>query len=423
MSQATQELHRGLRRSARTAGRRLGLGRVRWRAPVLGWLGVAVFNLVTLAYKGTWTGHAVAMQWWVSVDNVIPEKTARWFLGEPFIPGVYTFDRGPLQPLLLLWGGEWSTNPTPALITGVIVNSAWAIGLWSLLRVLRISEQRIAFVIVLVALTGPVWFNTLYVWPKMLAAALCLGCAAAVLSRRPLWAGVLAGLALLAHGTALFAIVGLLPWMVMKFRWKTIAVLGIASLFYAPWYVASLFVASTGQPQMIQWHFGGTDIGTPDLRSPLLSVIDAYRQAGLAAIGNKINNFRVLLGDPRIFRQEGGNGWFDVGWPGQSGWLGQARWLMSSHLALAPGVLLGGLFWARGISRTLWMLAGAWFLVYGILEWGGSASAASYLHTAPFALLIVWVTICVLRVPAWFLAVQIAFFALVWLMAPPVWPS
>ena len=311
------------------------------------------------------------MQWWVSADNVIPEKTARWFLGEPFISGVYTFDRGPLQPLLLLWGGEWSTNPTPALITGVIVNSAWAIGLWSLLRVLRISEQRIAFVIVLVALTGPVWFNTLYVWPKMLAAALCLGCAAAVLSRRPLWAGVLAGLALLAHGTALFAIVGLLPWMVMKFRWKTIAVLGIASLFYAPWYVASLFVASTGQPQMIQWHFGGTDFGTPDLRSPLPSVIDSYRQAGLAAIGNKINNFRVLLGDPLIFRQEGGHRWQDVGWPGQSGWLGQARWLMSSHLALAPGVLLGGLFWARGISRTLWMLAGAWFLVYGILEWGG----------------------------------------------------
>ena len=212
----------------------------RWLAPVLAWLGVALFNIVTLAIKGTWDGHAVAMQWWTSVDNVIPEQTARWILGvQEFIPGLYPFDRGPLQPILLMWGGEWSTRPVPALVTGVIINSAWVLGLWALLRALLVSERRIAFTIFLVGLTGTIWINTIYVWPKMLAAAFCLSCAAFIIRRRPIWAGVLAGLALLAHGSALFALIGLVPLAVIRLRWRALWVYGIGALIFSPWYVAS----------------------------------------------------------------------------------------------------------------------------------------------------------------------------------------
>ncbi len=400
---------------------RMAFNRRGWLAPVLAWLAVALFNILTLVIRGLWTGHDVAVALWPGVDNVIPERTAQWFLGDTFIPGVYPFDRGPLQPLLLLLGGEWATQPTQALIIGVIVNSSWVLGLWPLLRVLRVaSERRIAFVVAMVAMTGPVWMNTVFTWPKMLAAAFSLAAAAAVLARRPMLAGALCGLALLSHGTALFAVIGLVPFMIHRYQWRSLWTIGIAALVFSPWFLASLVIAAPGQPQMIQWHFGGTDIGTADLRSPIPSVIESYRSAGWHVIGNKFNNLRVLFGDPFIFRNPGGNSWFDVGWPRQQSSLGEARWMMSSRLLYAPGVLLLGLWWSRRIGPTLWLLVGAWCLTYGLLEWGGSASAAAFLHTAPFALLLAWVVICALKVPLWFLPLQAFFFVFVWLLAPAV---
>jgi len=393
-----------------------------WLAPLLGWISVALFNIATLGIRGMWTGHDVAINLWPGVDNVIPERTAQWFLGQEFIPGVYPFDRGPLQPVILLaLGGEWATQPTPALILGTVINSSWAVGLWVLLRALRIAgEGRIALVTAFVAMTGPVWMNTVFTWPKMLAATFGLAAAAAVFSRRPVVAGALCGLALLSHGTALFAVIGLVPFMIVIYGWGTFATLATAAALFSPWFVASLVIAAPGQPQMLQWHLGGTDIGTPDLRSPLWSVLDSYRAAGWDTIQNKVNNFRVLLGDPFIFRNQGGNGWFDIGWPGQQSAVGRVQWMTSSRLLLAPGVLLIGLFWARGLGRTPWMLALSWLATYGLLEWGGSASAAAFLHTAPFALLIFWVALCAVRAPRWMLPLQAAFFLGVWLFAPPV---
>lgn len=399
----------------------LRLRRHRWLAPVLAWLATAGFNIVTLAMKGTWDGHAVAMQWWTAVDNVIPEQTARWMLGEQsFIPGVYPFDRGPLQPILLMWGGEWSTRPLPALLTGVVINSTWVLGLWVLLRALRVTERRIAYVVFLVALTGPVWMNTIYVWPKMLAAALCLGCAAMILRRQPVWAGVLAGLALLAHGTALVALIALLPWAVSRLRWRALWVYGLAVLFYLPWFAASLVVQVTGQPQMIQWHYGGTDVDKPDVRNPVVSVLDSYRHVGWSWFEYKLNNFRIVLGDPTTWVGDA-PGWPTSGWPNTTGAGGYLRWLMTGRVLLAPGILLVGLIGIRHVPRTLIWMAVSFATVYGLMEWGGSANNSAYLHTAPFALLIAWTAICALGARWWMAFLQAGVFIGLWLLAPPVW--
>ncbi len=154
-----------------------------WRDPLVWWLGVAAFNSLTAVVRGVTTSTEAA-RWWASPDAQVPERTARWFLAGgngTIFPGWQATDRGPLQPLLLLWGGHWSTNPVPAYFTGVVANSLWVVGLWWFLRAVGVDDRRIRWTVILVALTGSIWLNTVYPWPKVLAGALALGCAAAVL--------------------------------------------------------------------------------------------------------------------------------------------------------------------------------------------------------------------------------------------------
>jgi len=204
-----------------------------WRSPVGWWFAVAAFNVATAAYRGVWTTDQAARRWWYVIDDQIPELTARWFLhGGHFAlasGGWHASDRGPVQPLLLLWAGSWSTHPVPAFVMGVLVNSTWVIGLWYLLRALDVGEDRIRWAVVLTALAGSIWVNTVYPWPKLLSGAFTLGCAAALLRRRPWLAGVLAALALLSHGSALFGVIALIPWAITRLGRRALLVLVVAA--------------------------------------------------------------------------------------------------------------------------------------------------------------------------------------------------
>ena len=321
------------------------------------WIGVAAFNVLTALVHGVTTATDAA-RWWASPDALVPERTARWFLdgGSGMIfPGWQATDRGPLQPLLLLWGGRWSTNPVPAYFTGVVVNSVWVVGLWWFLRAVGVDDRRIRWTVTLTALTGSIWLNTVYPWPKLLAGALALGCAAAVLEKRPVLAGVLGGLALLAHGAALFALIGLVPWVVTRLGRRGLLALLVCVAVYAPW---TVFVRAVDPPgdRLVKWHFAGTDIDTPDNRSAVEAILSEYRHAGIGIVENKVDNLRTIFGDPTIW---------DLPWQGgtpkwtDDGIVGKIRAAQLSRIVFAPGVLLLGLFFGwRRVPRTVWLMLG-----------------------------------------------------------------
>lgn len=386
--------------------------RASWAPPIAGWVVVAAFNVLTATLRGATTAHDAAARWWLSLDAEVPERTARWFLDGAhglLVGDWHASDRGPLQAVLLLWGGRWSTGPVPAYVAGVVINSLWVVGLWWFLRSVDIAEVRIRWVVILVALTGSIWLNAVYPWPKLLAGACSLGCAAAVLRRKPVIAGLLAGLALLAHGAALFALVGLIPWAVSRLGKRALLALLIAGAVYAPWFAFAKLVDPPGD-RLVKWHLAGEI--SPNSRDALDSITSEYRDAGFAVIGDKIHNVRVALGDPTIENVAGT--WTD-------GVLNQIRAAQVTRLIWAPGILLVGLFfgWKR-VPRTVWLMLAAWLAAYVLLEWGGNAASSAWLHTAPMALVVGWVAVCALASPRWMLPVQGAVFVGVWLLAPSV---
>jgi hypothetical protein len=403
--------------ATRAERRRASAARTSWREPLAWWVAVAAFDSLTALLHGVTTAGD-ALRWWFTTDDQIPEMTARWFLAGmhgDLLPGWQATDRGPLQPILLLWGGHWSTNPVPAYFTGVLVNAAWVLGLWWFLRAVRIEERRIRWTVVLVALTGSIWLNTVYPWPKLLAGALALGCAAAVLERRPALAGALGALAVLAHGGALFALVGLIPWVVTRLGKRGLLALLVCGAVYAPWVVFTQTVAPPGD-RLLKWHFAGTDISSFDHRSAADAIVSEYEKAGLGVVGNKVTNLRFALGDPTLDDSQGAI----TKWQ-HDGFLGELRSDQVTRIIWAPGILLLGLcFGWKRVPRTVWAMLAAWLAAYVLLEWGGNHDSLTWLHTAPMCLVIGWVAACALASPRWMLPLQVAFFVGVWFLAPVV---
>jgi len=141
--------------------------------------------------------------------------------------GIYFFPynfstRGPLAglasaPIVLVAGGRpptgflnqpWAPFDAQGFMAYRLAMMAFAclafLSLWTLTR--RVAGERAAYLALLLAATTPflvheVWFT----WPKLLAASFVLLAAASVIERRPLAAGLLAGIGYLAHPIALFS--------------------------------------------------------------------------------------------------------------------------------------------------------------------------------------------------------------------------
>ena len=83
-----------------------------------------------------------------------------------------------------------------------------------------------------------------------------------------------------------------------------------------------------------------------------------------------------------------------MGWTGSR--IGRLRILSLAHIGLAPGLLLLGLlaFAIRRVRRSTWVPPLAVFsaistLIYALMEFGGGDFATAWLHTSPYAVLIV----------------------------------
>src|SRR5205823_5786789 len=140
----------------------------------------------------------------------------------PFLlPDWKSSDRPPLQTgIVLLTEPFTGARDVPYQIVGTLLQVTWVAGIVAVLRAIRLPWRTVLVSVFAIALTGFGFFNSIYVRPQMLAGAFVLAALACLLeglspSGRLIIAATSSAFAVLAHGGALFGVIGLLairPW-------------------------------------------------------------------------------------------------------------------------------------------------------------------------------------------------------------------
>lgn len=211
-------------------------------------------------------------------------------------------DRPPLQTgwLLLTWpvlkacGFDADTISTTG---GICFQLLWVLAAWSLARHLGMDARQALAVAAAISFTGVMLIFTIFVWPKLAAAALCVGAVLLWLNAEPAHArrnyfvgGLCAALGWLSHGGVAFSLLGLAP-LPFLFRkdfgpWKTWLFAGVGfALLAAPWMAYQRFYEPPAN-RLFKMHFAGVD--AVDSRGFLETLTDSYEKVGWrGALENK----------------------------------------------------------------------------------------------------------------------------------------
>ena len=402
-------------------GRRGELRRLDLTTPLMLALAVGLaFTGLAFLQGGIGSIHpaeAIETRFWAKSDNVLPLDFASHLAAHlplsGYMEGQWLFsDRPPLETgfALLqwpLWGAHTQLG-YQLLSTGLQVS--WLPALWTVLRVRGLGPGRVSAVVLMTAATGAVFFNTIYVWPKMLAGSLAVAALAILVSRDDddqragagILAAVLVTLSMLAHGGTAFAVIALAPFVYRARRRITarsvVVCAAAAAALYLPWTLFQHFVAPPGD-RLVKWQLAGV---LPVTREGVLSTI-VHQYLSLSPtqlLANKWDNVAALAAVPGLWRSQTS----DPVWT--SGFLGLARVAQLYDVLPAAGLLLLGLLAllfpsgrrvlaaARPLAVFTGLAAGVWI----ILEWGGSVQAI--LHQGPYAVVILIVGLCALAVTA-----------------------
>lgn len=329
--------------------------------------------------------HAIAKRYWLSPDNRIPAIVAHRLVdGEslrdpPILPGWRSTDRPPLQVGAYLpfvpssSSSRWLTYD----VVATALQAWWVPPVLLCLIGVGIDRRTAARAVLLLSTTGVIYFNTIFVWPKLLAGALALAAAGVVfMTTRPrvVLIGPLLALAMLAHGGAVFAVPTIAGLLWMRRRglvWRDVLVAGALSIaLYVPWMALQRFYDPPGD-RLLRWHLAG------DLRveGPSLgtAVWQSYAVPPGEVVVNKVRNLAALVGTPWRWRASSAHpAWTDL--------YGQLRTGQLDNVLVGPGVLLVGLVasaWDRRF-RPLVVLSAGTALTSAILEHGGSWAAAAF---------------------------------------------
>lgn len=354
------------------------------------------------------TGATRFAMWQLPSDNGIPGFFAAWFYAHghsglpPIYPGQWQFsDRPPLQVgyVLSQMGLGWGTTDLNYDLQGVALQQLWIVGLWSLLKALRLGRATVLLTMGMVLVSGFALINGFYIWPKLLPAAMLLAAAALVLGtdwaqdrRSPALAvliGALAALAMLGHGSSVFGVLGLAAVTLFRgrlsARWLATAVVA-AAVIYLPW-VAYQHWGDPPGDRLVKWMLAGNP--AVDNTPALTAIRHAYAAIGLAgALRLKAQNYETMLGVASATHE------LSVGWSylrvGNLGAaISQVRELQFFNLvptlgllAFTPVAMLAGA-WSRSVrataewhgARLLWSAyvagAGLWgLLMFGDAQWG-----------------------------------------------------
>jgi hypothetical protein len=382
---------------------------------------------------------AIDLRFWHAVDNNIPflfadRLAARLPLSGYLVGDWLSSDRPPLQTgfTLLQWP-LWRGNQEAAYqLLGTGLQLSWLPALWTVLRVRGLGARQVRVAVLATSATGVMFFNTVYVWPKMLAGALALTVLAILVSRddgdrRP-GAGVLAvalaTLSVLAHGGTAFALIAFVPFAYRLRRRVTVrsaaACTAAALALYLPWALYQRFVDPPGD-RLLKWQLAG--VIPIDPRGALETIEQQYRLLSIdQLIANKWDNVVALVGSPALWHtQKSAPAWL-------GGFLGLARMAQLYDLLPAAGFLLLGALALLSPAgrrvlapvRPLAAFTGLAIIVWILLLWGGPGVPA-FIHQGAYAVVIVGIGLCAVAVTALprplagaVAAVSVAWFAVSW---------
>jgi hypothetical protein len=206
---------------------------------------------------------------------------------------------------------DWLSSDRPPLLTGIVLNQRilnflpgahfdrhyqiiaslvqcwWVPAVWILCRRACLSLRNSRWVILACFLSGFFFLNSVFVWPKLQAAALLLFAFAFLL--RPIMgkqrlscaracaAAAAAMLGFLSHGGVAFSILALggicIP-MVLRNGRSIVAACVVAGVLYLPWLAYQKFYNPPGN-RLLKWHLAGVRVPN-DPRGVLQTVRDEY---------------------------------------------------------------------------------------------------------------------------------------------------
>lgn len=262
-------------------------------------------------------------------DDRLPGSLATW-LSQPGSGGLLLgdwlpSDRPPLQAGFVLIARGWlmplatSSGVAEEVVdhaAGVAAQLLWIPAAAALLVALGYAARSVYAAIAFAAITPTIFANTVFTWPKMLAAAFAVAAVAVLVAGlrgadRPARALVLASglsaLGLLSHGAAAFVLPLILPlaavllWRIApRRRWIAAAVAaGVAITAYTPWLLYQRFVYPPGD-RLLKWHLAG--VVPIDERSFVQALFDQYRATPLGELlSSRLANIDRALNPARAF--------------------------------------------------------------------------------------------------------------------------
>jgi hypothetical protein len=229
------------------------------------------------------------------IDANLPKMLGdRLYAGEPlkpFLPeaGWLSSDRPPLQVGLYLFVRPWlGLVHLPVGLgyqcLGTLAQLFWLPGAWLLCQALRLDRRRSAVVILVIAASGFLLFNSTFVWPKLLAGGFVLMAAVLLLDRSAPRSAPVTGLAAaaialgwLAHGAAAFSVVTLALLLLLPRYfpgWKNCLVAAVVfGLLALPWTAYQKFYDPPAN-RLLKWHLAG--VVPIDARGTLETIRDSY---------------------------------------------------------------------------------------------------------------------------------------------------
>ena len=277
---------------------------------------LALFYLVTLLYTSVTfactarTGQPFCHVSGITGDNILPQIFGdNVYAGHArnLIWGWQGSDRPPLQTGATLMQGllirnpGWSTMGYQVIAT--ILQVLWVPGMFLLLRSLRLPRRRLGVALLLTAGTGFFLFNSVFTWPKLLAASLVVTAYCALFCAPPSgarWAiaGFAAGAAMTAHGGAVFTLLPMAIVLLLRpsqLNWKlAVVAAAAAAAVFAPCQAYQKLYDPPGD-RLLKWHLAGVE--QPDA-GPLGDLMaHAYSDVPAAEIAaNKLENLGTLVG-------------------------------------------------------------------------------------------------------------------------------
>jgi hypothetical protein len=405
------------------------------RTPLLLW----VFGSLFVTYLGFLHGgsdpaipmSALRFSGQLPSDNDIPQFFAGWFFEHghhgtpPLYPGEWHMsDRPPLQIGYVLSQRifAWDTSTLHYQVLGVVAQQLWIVGMWAMLCAARLRPRTRSLAMLATMVSDIAIVHGFFVWPKLIAASFLLAAVALVISpewvrwRRDLRIAILfaglCGLAMLSHGSSIFAVVPLLLFGALRGMpsWRWLGIAGaVGMVCMGSWAAYQRFDDPPGN-RLLKWQFGG--VVEIDERGALEAIVDSYREVGVGgAIDAKWNNFGEIAG------LEHGPDHFEeavdaVGEGNFSDAIAELRGPRFFSLLPLLGVFLVAPFamllardrGRRQIEEWRFGLFCFAFVVVGCLAWGlllfGAPNAIAWLHVSSLAIPLLGICGCVVGLRA-----------------------